>query len=201
MTEIQEFILIVKKTISTRDRCRECPLFGAPSVVLDTNRYDIGPVDLAFIGLNPGIKEVELDTPFVGPAGQQLRKRIKTLPQGTTYLITNFILCHTENESKIPEPEQVIKNCLPLVRGIVKRFPAKLYVPLGAKAMKVCRINGSISKVSGQIFSGNILPLIHPSATLRPSKSGNRNNSEIFDQGFKNIITFLNKNNGPKYRP
>lgn len=190
MSQVTDFIDLVKKTVSSREACQNCPLFGSPVVVLDTNRNDIGPVDVAFLGINPGKREVDLDTPFVGPAGQQLRKRIKNLPKDTTWLMTNFILCHTVNESKIPNPDVVIKNCLPLVRGIIKRFTPRLYVPLGVKAMNTCGISGSITKISGQLYHRNIIPLIHPSALLRPYPKG-ENNVRVFDNGFQNIIRYI----------
>lgn len=191
MSEIQDFISLVKKTIKDRPQCKTCPLFGAPSVILDTNRHGLGPVDVAFLGINPGRIEVEQDTPFVGPAGQELRKRLQKLPSDTSWLMTNFILCHTQNESQIPDPDLVIQHCLPLIRGIVSRFPARIYVPLGAKAMKVCHIQGSITKVSGQLFKENVLPLIHPSAILRSSRTGNKSNEQIFDQGFNQLLKHI----------
>jgi DNA polymerase len=196
MSDIHNFKSMVKQTIQTREECTTCPLYGAPSVILDTNRHGLGPVNVAFLGINPGKIEVEKDTPFVGPAGQELRKRIQKLPQGTTWLMTNFILCHTQNEAQIPDPELVIQKCLPLVRGIVSRFPASIYVPLGAKAMKTCKINGSITKLSGQLFRGNVLPLIHPSAILRSPRAGVTSNEHIFDKGFDQLIKHLNHPEG-----
>ena len=187
---VADFIALVKDTVQTRPDCRSCPLFGAPTVVLDTNRDVLGPVDVAFLGLNPGREEVVQDRPFVGPAGQELRKRMQALPQGCTWLISNFILCHTQNEAAIPEPDQVLQHCLPMVKGIVARFPARLYVPLGAKAMQVCSIPGRITANSGQLFQKNTIPLIHPSAILRASR-GPRSNREIFDQGFARLVEFL----------
>ena len=191
MSEIKEFIATVKETIKNRQECKTCPLYGAPSVILDTNRSGLGPVSVAFLGINPGKVEIEQDTPFVGPAGNELRKRMANFPDGTSWLMTNFILCHTQNESQIPDPEQVIQKCLPLVRGIVTRFPASIYVPLGAKAMKVCKIQGSITQLSGQLFKGNVLPLIHPSAILRSSRTGNKSNEQIFDQGFNQLLKHI----------
>ena len=184
---VAEFMALVKATVQTRLECRTCPLFGAHTVVLDTNRDSMGPVDVAFLGLNPGREEVAQDRPFVGPAGQELRKRMQNLPQESTWLISNFILCHTRNEAAIPQPEQVLQHCLPMVRGIVKRFPARLYVPLGAKAMQVCGIQGRITANCGHLFKGNTMPLIHPSAILRASR-GPRSNREIFDEGFAHVL-------------
>jgi len=187
---VAEFIVLVKDTVQTRPDCRSCPLFGTPTVVLDTNRDSLGPVDVAFLGLNPGREEIRQDRPFVGPAGQELRKRMQYLPQDCTWLISNFILCHTLNEAAIPEPEQVLQHCLPMLKGIIARFPARLYVPLGAKAMQVCNIQGRITTNSGQLFKKNTIPLIHPSAILRPAR-GPRSNQEIFDQGFARVTEFL----------
>jgi len=189
------FISLVKNTVQTRAECRTCPMFGAPTVVLDTNRDSLGPVDVAFLGLNPGREEVRQDRPFVGPAGQELRKRMQNLPPNCTWLISNFILCHTQNEAAIPEPDQVLEHCLPMLKGIAARFPARLYVPLGAKAMQVCNIPGQITANSGQLFKKNTIPLIHPSAILRPAR-GPRSNREIFDQGFARILTFLQEGSG-----
>jgi DNA polymerase len=192
---VGDFISVVKNTVQNRAECRNCPMFGAPTVVLDTNRDSLGPVDVAFLGLNPGREEVRQDRPFVGPAGQELRKRMQSLPPGCTWLISNFILCHTQNEAAIPEPDQVLEHCLPMLKGIAVRFPARLYVPLGAKAMQVCNIQGRITANSGQLFKKNTIPLIHPSAILRPAR-GPRSNREIFDQGFARVLDFLQEGSG-----
>lgn len=192
---VADFITLVKRTVLTRPDCRTCPLCGAPTVVLDTNRDSLGPVDVAFLGLNPGREEVRQDRPFVGPAGQELRKRMQSLPSGCTWLISNFILCHTQNEAAIPEPEKALQHCLPMLKGIVARFPARLYVPLGARAMQVCNIQGRITANSGRLFKKNTIPLIHPSAILRPSR-GPRSNHEIFDQGFARVVEFLQEGSG-----
>lgn len=192
---VQNYIQDVQTKKKTSSICQGCPLFGSPMVILDTNMEDFGPVDIVFLGLNPGKDEVKQGLPFVGKAGRLLREQIASLPPGTTYLITNLILCHTNDESKIPSPSKVIKNCQSMRDDILYRFPAKFYVPLGGKAIKSMGVNDSVIQASGNLYDNpsyiNVFPIMHPSAVYRPSQSKQMSNKDIFNMSFENLKDLL----------
>ncbi len=182
--KIQKFCNEIKEKILSRRECQTCELFGKSSVILDTNVDDFGEVDIVFIGLNPGKDEVKLDKPFVGKSGMFLRKKIAELPGDIKWVITNCILCHTKNEKDIKNAESVIFNCYDLVLEIASKFPAKYYIPLGSKALKLFGIEESISSASGKKFitsTHSVIPLIHPSSAV------NYGQLKKFEEGFATI--------------
>ena len=178
-----------KQYILSREECKGCELFGKPTVVLDTNMTEFGEVDIAFFGLNPGTDEVEVGKPFVGKAGKILRERMSLIPAHIKWVILNVILCHTKNESEIKNPEDVKKRCRELVEGIRQAFPAKIIVPMGAKATDWFGLKGGISNLSGKVLTSQnqtIIPIIHPSAA-----NYNADNLEKFKTAFSSILNMF----------
>jgi len=186
---IKSFCAGAKEFILSRDECKGCELFGKPSVIMDTNVADAGEVDIAFIGLNPGTEEVEIGKPFVGKAGKILRERMSLLPNDTKWVIYNVILCHTKNESEIKNPADVKARCKPIVDIIMQTFPAKIYVPLGAKAFDWFGLKGSVASLAGKVFTNNnmtIVPVIHPS-----SANYNPENLAKFKNNFQSVLNLF----------
>jgi len=187
---IRTFNNQAKEYILIRDECKQCELYGKPSVIIDTNMIDGGDVDIAFIGLNPGTEEVEVGKPFVGKAGKILRERMSLLPNTINWVIYNIILCHTKNESEIKKPDEVKNRCRPLVEMIKQTFPSKIYVPMGAKAFDWFGLKGPVSSIAGKTYTNNnttIIPIIHPSAANYNAENLNRfkNNFQVILDLFK----------------
>ena len=183
---IKTFCDGAKQFILSRPECKGCELFGKPTVILDTNMDDSGPVDIIFFGLNPGTEEYEIGKPFVGKAGKILRERMALIPAHIKWVITNVILCHTKNENEIKKPEDVKNRCRDLVEIISQTFPAKIIVPLGAKATDWFGIKGTMGTVSGKVFTNKnqtIVPIIHPS-----SANYNADNLTKFKKDFQSIL-------------
>jgi len=186
---IKEFINGAKNYIATRDICKKCELFNKPKVVLDTNMTDIGKIDVLFLGINPGIEEIEMGLPAVGKAGMILRNEMSKMSINTKWLITNIILCHTKSESELKNFETIKENCKGLINTIVSSFPAKIIVPLGAKATSYFDLKGGMSNLSGKIFSKQdqfIIPIIHPN-----SVNYNSANLSKFKEDFETILSQL----------
>lgn len=164
----------------TRKGCYGCELRSAPIVTIDTNLTTPGPVDILFIGLNPGKEEVEKGIPFIGGAGQIFRgyldKMIESL--NVKYAILNCILCSTNNEAAITNPTQCVKNCAEFVSILKGQFPAKYTVLMGDKAMKSVGVKGGITKLNGTMVDGYFI-LLHPSAVQY-----NSNNRSKLDTAF-----------------
>jgi uracil-DNA glycosylase family 4 len=187
---IKEFIDSVKQFILAREQCKKCELFGKPTVVLDTNMEDAGEVDIMFFGLNPGTDEVDVGKTFVGKAGKTLRERVSKLPANIKWVITNIIMCHTRNEKEIKDIEDVKNRCQEIVEGIKVAFPAKILVPLGAKAASVFGLTGGMSNLSGKIFTSptgqTIIPITHPSAV-----NYNPSNLDKFKKDFDSVLNLF----------
>jgi len=178
-----------KQYILSRQECKGCELYGKPTVILDTNMVDGGEVDIIFFGLNPGTEEVEIGKPFVGKAGKILRERMSLIPAHVKWVITNVILCHTRNENEIKDPEDVKKRCRELVDAIRQTFPAKIIVPLGAKASDWFGLKGGMANLSGKVFTSNdqqIIPIIHPSAA-----NYSADNLDKFKKDFATILNIF----------
>lgn len=186
---IKTFCDQAKQYILSRQECKGCELFGKPTVILDTNMNDGGDVDIIFFGLNPGTEEVEIGKTFVGKAGKILRERMSLIPAHIKWVISNVILCHTRNESEIKNPDDVKARCRELVEGIRQTFPAKIIVPLGAKASEYFGLKGGMANLSGKVFTSNnqqIIPIIHPSAA-----NYNADNLDKFKKDFATILNMF----------
>lgn len=166
--EIQDFCTNATNYIKNRKACQQCPLAYKQPVILDTNRLTPGPVDIAFIGLNPGKTEAEHLLPFIGDSGKILRPFIHELVMeyNLSWMITNVLLCSTNNESDIKNVRTALKTCADVTNIIHNEFPSKIKVLLGDKAVKAHGIEGSITKLSGQRINDYFI-LCHPSWVLR----------------------------------
>jgi uracil-DNA glycosylase family 4 len=179
----------IKQYMSGCDNCKKCELKKNQIILIDTNLKEFGPVDIIFIGYNPNMEDIESNKPFAGRNGMVLRERISQLPENITWLIINLIFCATAKESDIKDGDKVINNCSPIYSGILKNFPSKCKVPLGAKATKILGINDGITGVSGKIFTQddvNIIPMIHPNSLIHDQK-----NVDKFNKDFQTILNLF----------
>lgn len=169
--DVQNFANTCVQFTTNRQECRSCELSGKKKVILDTNLPKPGPVDITFIGLNPGKEEAEKGIPFIGGAGQIFRDYLDRFLEkfNFTYLITNCILCSTPNEKDINRPSAVVKKCREVTNLIHQYFPAKLTVVMGDKAMKSVGIKGTITKNNGKIIDGYFV-MVHPSSAQYGNK-------------------------------
>ena len=87
--------------------CRLCQLGTRPIL-------GEGPTDakILWIGEAPGAAEVVFGRPFIGPAGQFLRKNLLNGPISENSFVTNLLCCRPRegDHNAIPTPEQ-IENC------------------------------------------------------------------------------------------
>lgn len=179
-----------KQFIIDRPECKDCELFGKPTIILDTNATDMGEIDIMFVGLNPKADDVEVGKPFSGKDGKILRERMSLIPANIKWGITNVVWCQTKTEADIKNIDDVKTRCRPLSEGIISVFPAKIIVPLGAKAADWFDVKGGMANISGKVFEKNnqkIIPIIHPSAA-----NYNTENLDKFKKDFGAVLTTLN---------
>lgn len=144
--------------------------------------------EVLFIGEAPGANEDAQKRPFVGRAGQLLRKNIRDLGwQESEVYITNIVK-RRPPENRDPSPEE-IDAYKPYLSRQIEILDPKIIVPLGRFSMnyflpfaKITRDQGKLFEVSGRF----ILPMLHPAAALRGTGAMN-----AFEATFKRLPAAL----------
>lgn len=187
--------LKLKKLEKAADRCQNCDLYkNATQVVFGegTARSKI-----LIVGEQPGHYEDLTGEPFVGPAGQMLRKCMEEagLPENTVYL-TNAVK-HFKHEvvgkKRLHDKPnyQQIKACRPWLEKQREILKPKIIIALGATAARSILdrqpvIGKERGKVLAELPSGERVILSwHPSAILRSYSSSQS------DRMKKELITDL----------
>jgi len=143
--------------------CINCDLLtcGGP---VDGEFTNEGEVDILFVGEALGFNEVIEKQPFIGEAGQLLRRTLKGMGY-TSYGISNVARCKPPGND-FPGLESIGEHCQKALQADLDRC-AKIVVPLGATALQaITGMDVGISKIQGRLFSSNghvILPMYHPS--------------------------------------
>lgn len=165
--DIKEFNAQVSKSRN----CSSCPLYKKGTFVGgETNDNKAEQKTVMFVGLNPGNEEAKQGRPFIGPSGQLLRKymyRVKS------WAIINSLLCHTANESAIPDG--CAGKCRENLLKYWQVFHPAIIVPCGNGAASIFNIPDGISVANRNMYyylpkTGRmtlIMPIFHPSAILR----------------------------------
>lgn len=144
-----------------------------------------------FIGEAPGFNEDQQKRPFVGRAGQLLRKNIREIGwQETEVYITNIVK-RRPPANRDPLPEE-IKSYQPYLDRQIKIINPKIIVPLGRFSMNYFLPRAKITRDQGKVFKVKdwiVIPILHPSAALR----GNEN-MKMFKEGFQKLSKLIQPN-------
>jgi DNA polymerase len=122
-----------------------------------------------FIGEAPGAHEDEQRRPFVGRAGQLLRRMIREVGWKEDGVYITNIVKRRPPENRDPTPEEIAAYEPYLTRQIAIIAP-RVIVPLGRFAMNYFLPEAKITRDNGKIFHAGgrlIVPLFHPAAALR----------------------------------
>lgn len=159
--------------------------------------------EVLFIGEAPGMNEDKEKRPFVGRAGQLLRKNIRDLGWREADVYITNIVKRRPPENRDPSPEE-IESYKPYLTRQVNTIAPKLIVPLGRFSMnyflplaKITRDQGKLFKVGNPAKDGAsyfILPMLHPAAALRGAGA-----MEAFEKTFKKLPNALNKVKNEKF--
>ena len=160
----------------------EVEMEGDKSLPLTTNLvFGEGSPDceILFIGEAPGQNEDREKRPFVGRAGQLLRKNIRDLGWKEEDVYITNIVKRRPPENRDPLPEE-IESYKPYLARQIEIISPKIIVPLGRFSMnyflplaKITRDQGKLFSAKGGSASGGkatsifILPMLHPAAALR----------------------------------
>lgn len=122
-----------------------------------------------FIGEAPGFHEDEQRRPFVGRAGQLLRKMIRDLGWKEEEVYITNIVKRRPPENRDPLPEE-IGAYKPYLTRQIEIINPKVIAPLGRFSMNYFLPEAKISRDQGRVFRLNgrlVVPLYHPAAALR----------------------------------
>ncbi|MGB9811386.1 MAG: uracil-DNA glycosylase family protein, partial [Dictyoglomus turgidum] len=148
--------------------CIGCPLYSSTMV---RSEYDpkVTP-EVWIVGEAPGEQEVMKKRPFVGRAGQLLRRTLGMLNWEFHTLITNAVLCRPP-KNRVPTLKE-INHCRWHLNKIKEKFPTPgLIVCLGSTAAKALGIKHTkFDDIRGKLFTtpyGKVFVTMHPSRVLR----------------------------------
>ena len=163
------------------------------SLPLSTNfvfREVSSDCEVLFIGEAPGFNEDQQKRPFIGRAGQLLRKNIRNLGWQEKDVNLPNREKRRPPKNRDPSPEEIEKY-KPYLAEQIKIISPKISVPLGRFSMnyflplaKITRDQGKLFKVENQY----ILPMLHPSAALRGT-----GNMKMFEATFKRLPAAIKK--------
>lgn len=154
------------------NKCDRCPLRTSE------RRHVLGDGNIKssvlLLGEAPGENEVSLKKPFMGKAGQLLRRVLKeTGYKEDEYFIFNSVLCRPPNNR---DPQDVeIECCWDNVEAVIETMKPKVIIPAGKTALR--RIEGmNLKSITNRVgvpkplpkYGDAIsIPIFHPSFVLR----------------------------------
>lgn len=159
-------IAALKKIAGQIASCRRCRLSGVGTPVVGEGDPD---AEIVFVGEAPGRREAQLGRPFIGRAGQWLRRAIRNigLDERAVYFI-NSVTYHPVDRK--PSQADIVHGRLHLLRQL-KILNPRIVVLLGSTAclsvldenMPVRARHGSLVKRDGRTY----LITCHPAAAAR----------------------------------
>lgn len=126
-------------------------------------------VDVLMVGEGPGGQEDYQGVPFVGKAGQTLRRCIKLTDslQGVRIGYENLVRCRPPR-NRAPNKTEV-HACLPrLIQAVEKRKP-KVLVALGGSALNGLTGLTGVTALTGQIVRSSVFPDLRVVVAFHPS--------------------------------
>ena len=143
-----------------------------------------------FIGEAPGFNEDRERRPFVGRAGQLLRKCVCELGWREIDVYITNIVKRRPPENRDPNEEE-IASYKPYLARQIEIISPKIIVPLGRFSMNYFLPLAKITRDQGKLFNAGghfILPMLHPAAALRGTSAMN-----MFEETFKKLPAALEK--------
>ncbi len=153
-------------------KCDKCPNLGG--YCPGSGPYD---ADVVFIGEAPGAKEEKQHKPFVGPAGQILKRLLRkfALYQKKEVFITNITKCRLPGNRDPMTAEK--EACLPYLWQELSIIQPKLVVTLGNVPTKqfiecksVTEVRGTSHRIPIPVppWTMRFFPTYHPAVLLHP---------------------------------
>lgn len=180
--------------------CLECPLYDAPSVIMETNCSSFDDVEIVFVIENPDKAEIEEEAPLVGPAGKIFRKYFNQFElDKRNYILTNIVMCQSiSKDGTTGNPTQdVITKCKANCFDIIRNANPKLIVLMGSTPVREFGLleSSGITSIRGQMFKWEGMDVL---VTTDPSYVQMRRGTED-ETNFANDIKKAGELIGSKY--
>lgn len=152
--------------------CSDCSLCENRNKIVFSDGCECAPV--MFIGEAPGKNEDETGIPFIGRAGQLLRKFLYEVGyKNDDFYIANTVKCRPPENRKPTNSEK--ECCYGYLEKQIELVDPKIVVLVGSTAMEsFIDEKTTITKARGKIFEKKIagkqrkfFPIFHPSYLLR----------------------------------
>ena len=149
--------------------CERCPLH-ADATLACPGFFTSLPLDILFLGQNPGASEDKVGRPFVGKGGKKLMEladSINLITSDTMVGFTNIIRCVTPDNR--PPTGQEIQACSRWMQVELDMTEPKVVLLLGNTALSLAFENKRIGEVAGSARAiGNTIYVAsyHPAAAL-----------------------------------
>lgn len=159
---------VLKQVEREASDCTKCELSENRNKVV----FGEGTVEASvmIIGEGPGAQEDKEGLPFVGRAGQLLRKGLRKVGLGEEEVyITNTVKCRPPN-NRGPKQDE-LESCRPYLDRQVELIDPDVVISLGNFALRYC-LDGDrrISNCRGNLYDWNectLVPAYHPAYILR----------------------------------
>jgi len=172
--------------------CRLCPLHRLRTLAVPGEGN--WAAELMFIGEAPGRDEDEQGRPFVGRAGQLLRKIIAamTFREEEVY-ITNVVKCRPP-ENRVPHRDEV-EACFPYLVRQIELIRPKVIVTLGKTPTEhFVPGRAGMGELRGRFgdYQGiPVMPTFHPSYLIR--NEGNRELRRMVWEDMQKVMSLLGR--------
>jgi uracil-DNA glycosylase family 4 len=172
--------------------CRLCPLHRQRTQAVPGEGN--WAAELMFIGEAPGRDEDLQGRPFVGRAGQLLRKIIASMKfQEDEVYITNIVKCRPP-ENRVPHREEV-ETCSPYLVRQVEIIRPKVIVTLGmTPTAYFVPGRAAMGQLRGRFADYRgipVMPTFHPSYLIR--NEGNREIRRMVWEDMKKVMALLGR--------
>ena len=151
------------------NNCKNCSLCETRNKIVFSDGCIDAPI--MFIGEAPGDNEDKTGIPFIGRAGQLLRKfMFEAGFEQNDFYIANTVKCRPPENRKPTKEEK--SACAHFLNSQIDLIKPKIIVLVGATALESFILDRklTITKARGQIFEiagKKFIPIFHPSYLLR----------------------------------
>ena len=193
MQDIKKQLENLKKEVQN---CFDCPLNVNRTNTVFSDGCESAPV--MFIGEAPGKNEDETGLPFVGRAGQLLRKYLAEIDlTENNFYIANTVKCRPPENRKPTNKEK--RACEKYLNKQIELINPKIIVLVGATALESFITEKiTITKARGQIFekeymgkTRKFIPIFHPSYLLRQHSEEINSPRYLFKQDLLKIKSLI----------
>ncbi len=186
------------KYVHEKDQCRKCELYNCYNQVVQSEGCTTSPIFM-IIGESPGQEESEQNRPFIGRAGQRLRKELKkyreTFNKSTT-IISNVLGCRPQN-NKFPDSAHttIVETCVnSWLYHEINLLKPKIIITLGSHALWYVMGDKGVTEYRGNWkflnrFRAWSMATFHPSYIIRQSYNpGHMHIEQQFENDIKSVV-------------